>query len=188
MHLEPGGHDLVVSAGENLLAAALAAGIPLPYSCRAGRCATCKARLLTGKIAYPGDKLPPGIVPSEAARGEILLCQARPRSDLSLESRRTAMRPSTFAEAELVSIEPLPLAALRVRARLLQGALCARPGQFADLRDTAGDLERLAIIDVHGAELDLEALDDGSPLRAWLDAAPAVGTRLWLAGPFDSLR
>lgn len=177
-----------MSAGENVLAAALAAGIPLPHSCRAGRCATCKARLVTGEIAYPGDKLPPGIVASEAARGEVLLCQARPRSDLSIETRRTSMRPSNFTEAELMLLEAMPLGALRVRARLREGALAARPGQFADLRNAAGDAERLAIIDVHGAELDLEALADGSGLRAWLDTAPAIGTRLWLAGPFDGLR
>ena len=50
-----------MAAGENVLAAALAAGIPLPHSCRAGRCATCKARVLSGEIAYPDDKLPPAI-------------------------------------------------------------------------------------------------------------------------------
>jgi ferredoxin len=174
-----------VSAGENVLAAALAAGIPLPHSCRAGRCATCKAKLLSGEIAYPDDRLPPGIVASEAARGEVLLCQARPRSDLFIESRRTSLRPTVFSEAELVLLEPLPLGGKRVRARLLDGALAARPGQFADLRNAAGDLERLAIIDVHGAEMDLEALADGSNLRAWLDSGPAIGVRLWLAGPFD---
>ena len=95
-----------MSAGENVLAAALAAGIPLPHSCRAGRCATCKARLLSGEIAYPDDKLPPGIVASEAARGEVLLCQARPRSDLSIESRRVPVRVSNAAQVEIVAIEP----------------------------------------------------------------------------------
>jgi len=177
-----------VSAGENVLGAALAAGIPLPYSCRAGRCATCKARLVSGDIAYPNDRLPPGIVASEAARGEVLLCQARPRSDLSIEARRTVMRPSTFTAAELLLLEPLPLGALRVRAKLLEGALAARPGQYVDLRNSAGDVERLAIIDVHGGELDLEALADESPLRTWLDASPSSGTRVWVAGPFDSPR
>jgi CDP-4-dehydro-6-deoxyglucose reductase, E3 len=177
-----------VSAAENVLAAALAAGIPLPHSCRAGRCATCKARLISGVIAYPHDELPPGITAAEAARGEVLLCQARPRSDLVIESRRASMHPDAFAEAELLLLEPLPLQALRVRARLSDGALAARPGQFADLRNAAGDEERLAIIDVHGAEVDLEALPDGSRLREWLDGRPAPGTWLWLAGPFDRPR
>lgn len=177
-----------MSAEENVLAAALAAGIPLPHSCRAGRCATCKARLISGEVAYPGDKLPPGIVASEAARGEVLLCQARPRSDLSIETRRTSMRPAAFAEAELLLLELLPADSMRVRARLREGAVAARPGQFADLRNAHGDVDRLAIIDVHGAQLDLEALADGSPLRAWLDSAPVSGTTVWLAGPFDGLR
>ena len=177
-----------MSAGEKVLGAALAEGIPLPHSCRAGRCATCKARLISGEIAYPDDRLPPGIVAAEAARGEVLLCQAQPRSDLVIESRRATLRPSTFTEAELLLLEPLPLEALRVRARLIDGGLAARPGQFTDLRNAAGDQERLAIIDVHGSELDLEALPDGSRLRQWLDSRPARGAQLWLAGPFDRPR
>jgi len=176
-----------VPLGENVLTVALAAGIPLPYSCRAGRCASCKAKLLAGTIEYP-DGPPPGLTAAEADRGEVLLCQARPRSDLSIESRRASLRPTVFSEAELVLLDPLPLGGIRVRARLLDGALAARPGQFADLRNAAGDLERLAIIDVHGAELDLEALADGSNLRAWLDSGLAIGVRLWLAGPFDRPR
>ena len=96
VHIEPGGHDIRVPPGENVLAAALAAGIPLPYSCRAGRCASCKAKLLAGSIEYPAG-LPPGITPAEAERGEVLLCQARPRSDLSIESRRVPVRASNAA-------------------------------------------------------------------------------------------
>jgi ferredoxin len=76
-----------VAAGQNVLAAALAAGIPLPHSCRAGRCASCKATLIAGTIAYPGDALPPGIVSAEAMKGEVLLCQAQPRSHLVVKTR-----------------------------------------------------------------------------------------------------
>jgi len=72
-----------VSPGENVLTAALAAGIPLPYSCRAGRCASCKSKLLSGHIEYPSGT-PPGITAAEVAKGEVLLCQAQPRSDAVL--------------------------------------------------------------------------------------------------------
>jgi CDP-4-dehydro-6-deoxyglucose reductase len=177
-----------VSVHENVLAVALAAGLPLPHSCRGGRCASCKAKLVEGEIAYPGDILPPGIVAAEAARGEVLLCQARPRSDLTIESRRVLLSPSTFAGAELVSIEPLPLRALRVRVRLTDSAPAVRPGQFIDLRNSAGDEERLAIVGVSAGGLDLEALPDGSPLRQWLDGRPPAGVPLQLAGPFDRPR
>ena len=172
--------------GENVLSAALAAGIPLPFSCRAGRCATCKAKLLAGHIEYPAG-IPPGITPAEVERGEVLLCQARPRSDLSIESRRVPVRPSNAAMCEIASLDALPLGALRARLRFTEGTCDARPGQFVDVRNHAGDAERLAVIGARPGELDVEFLRDGSMLRAWLDTA-AVGASLRVAGPFDQPR
>ena len=184
VRIEPGGHELLVSAGENVLAAALAAGLPLPHSCRAGRCASCKARLLAGQIAYPQGTLPPGITADEAARGEVLLCQARARSDLSIETRRSPTR-SVEWQAQLIAIDELPLGALRLRMHFVGSAPATRPGQFMDLRNASGDAERLAVIGVRDAELDLEAPQDGSRLREWLDSGPLAGVSLWLEGPFD---
>jgi ferredoxin len=176
-----------VAPGENVLAAALAAGIPLPFSCRAGRCASCKAKLLAGRIEYPSG-IPPGITPAEVDRGEVLLCQARPRSDLSVESRRVPVRPSNAAMCEIVSIDPLPLRALRVHLRFTEGSLDARPGQFVDVRNHAGDAERLAVIGARPGELDVECLRDGSVLRAWLENGAVTGSSLRVAGPFDGAR
>ena len=58
--IEPGGVALRVPRDANVLGVALAAGLPLPHSCRAGRCASCKSRLLSGRVEYP-DGVPPGI-------------------------------------------------------------------------------------------------------------------------------
>ena len=173
--------------GENVLAVALAAGIPLPHSCRAGRCASCKAKLLSGTIDYPTG-LPPGITKAEADRGEVLLCQARPRSDLSIESRRVPVRASNAASCEIVAIEPLPLRALRLRLRFVEGRIDARPGQFVDVRNHAGDAERLAVIGTGTGVIELECADDGSVLRGWLDADAVPGSVLRVAGPFDRPR
>ncbi len=173
--------------GENVLAAALAAGIPLPFSCRAGRCASCKAKLLAGTIEYPAGT-PPGITPAEVERGEVLLCQARPRSDLSIESRRVPVRPSNAAMCEIMALDALPLGALRVLLRFTEGTLDARPGQFVDVRNHAGDAERLAVIGARPGGLDVECGQDGSVLRAWLDTVATTGSVLRVAGPFDRPR
>jgi len=187
VHIEPGGHHIVVPPGENVLTAALAAGIPLPYSCRAGRCASCKAKLLSGRIDYDGGT-PPGITAAEIAKGEVLLCQARPRSDLSIEARRVPVRTSNAAVCEIVAIEPLPLRALRVRLRFVEGKLETRPGQFVDVRNHAGDAERLAVIATGAGIVELECGDDGSVLRAWLEGDAVQGSTLRVAGPFDRPR
>jgi CDP-4-dehydro-6-deoxyglucose reductase, E3 len=187
VRIEPGGHDLQVPPGENVLTAALAAGIPLPYSCRAGRCGSCKARLLSGQIDYPAGT-PPGISAAEIATGDILLCQAHPRSDLSIEARRVPVRASHSATCEIVAIEPLPLSALCLRLRFIEGRLEARPGQFVDVRNHAGDADRLAVIGGGVGVLEVECADDGSVLRSWLEDAAVAGSRLRVAGPFDRPR
>jgi ferredoxin len=166
---------LRVAAGENVLAAALAAGIPLPHSCRAGRCASCKATLVAGHIAYPGDRLPPGIVAAEAARGEVLLCQAHPRSDLEIAARA----PGTQHAASGVvvgEITPLTTGGQRVTLRFLGAVPAARPGQFLDVETAAGDRERVPVVAVGPGVADVELLE--------LPAATLVRAR----GPFDAPR
>ena len=80
----PAGLTLQVRAGETLLAAAYKAGLDITSSCRLGYCGACRARLHAGTIAYPSGQL---IVPPQAEgdAGEIMLCIARPRSDLTIE-------------------------------------------------------------------------------------------------------
>jgi hypothetical protein len=142
---------------------------------------------LSGVIEYPAGR-PPGITPAEIARGEVLLCQARPLSDLSIESRRMPVRASAFVQAELLALDALPLGALRVRLRIVTGALDARPGQFIELRNPAGDAERLAVVGGGTGTIDVESTPDGSALRQWLDGKPAAGAALRIAGPFDRPR
>ena len=173
--------------GENVLAAALAAGIPIPHSCRSGRCASCKSKLVSGLVEYPSGT-PPGITAAEIARGEVLLCQAQPRSDLTIEARRVPVRASNAASGEIVAVESLPLRALRVRLRFVEGRVDARPGQFVDVRNHAGDTERLAVIGGGAGILELESIDDGSVFRAWLDMSAEPGSGLRISGPFERPR
>jgi CDP-4-dehydro-6-deoxyglucose reductase len=186
VRIDPGGHEIRVAEDENVLAAALAAGIRLPHSCRAGRCASCKSKLVAGRVEYPFGA-PPGITPEEIARGEVLLCQARPRSDLVVAARRIALDAPEIAACEILGVEPLPLGALRIRLRV-PGLFSARPGQYVDATNMFGAVERLAVIAMRPGEIDLEAGDDRSALRAWLAADAVPGSGLRVSGPFDRLR
>jgi len=89
VRIEPHGRTLRVAAGEAVLPAALAAGLNLPHSCKSGHCSSCRARLVAGEIHYPNGR-PPGVTEEEAQDGQVLLCQARPRSDLVVEARLIA--------------------------------------------------------------------------------------------------
>ena len=68
--------------GENILYAGLRGGHELPYECGTGTCGTCKARTLVGEPASawpeaPGYKL--------LKPGELLMCQALPGADCTLQ-------------------------------------------------------------------------------------------------------
>jgi CDP-4-dehydro-6-deoxyglucose reductase, E3 len=95
----PTGQSFIADPREDVLAAALRAGLNLPHSCKGGHCASCRARVLAGQVAYEGER-PVGITAQEAAEGYALLCQARALTDLTLEARE--LRPA--AEVEVKSL------------------------------------------------------------------------------------
>lgn len=81
----PDGRPSFEMAGSStVLAAALAAGIPLGSSCRNGTCRACIARLGEGRVIY--DIEWPGLSADEKASGYFLPCVARPESDLVVRS------------------------------------------------------------------------------------------------------
>ena len=59
----------------NILDSARAAGLPAPYACKAGVCATCRAKLVAGEVEMAANY---GLSTAEVAAGYILTCQARP--------------------------------------------------------------------------------------------------------------
>lgn len=66
------------ATGRTVLEAAEAAGLDLPYSCRDGICATCRARVLQGEVEMDRSQ---GLEPWEIAAGFVLCCQARPTTN-----------------------------------------------------------------------------------------------------------
>jgi CDP-4-dehydro-6-deoxyglucose reductase len=96
VRIEPHGRTIRAHADRSVLESALGAGLNLPHSCKSGHCASCRARLLSGEIHYPHGRTA-GLTAQEAEAGYILLCQAQPRSDLTVEARVV----TSAAEAEI---------------------------------------------------------------------------------------
>jgi len=86
IRIEPAARSFTVEDNETVLEAALRSGVMLPYSCRGGVCGTCKARLLSGSVDY-GQYEDKAMSPAERDAGYVLLCQAKPTSDLVIEAR-----------------------------------------------------------------------------------------------------
>ena len=83
--LSTSGIEFNVTPEQSLLDAALDASLNLPHSCKGGNCGSCRARLLQGEIYYPNG-VPLGLSEAEAAEGFVLMCEARARSDILLET------------------------------------------------------------------------------------------------------
>lgn len=69
---------LFVPHRQSILTAALNNGISLPYSCRAGRCSSCRAKLLTGKVQMHYNEV---LTNEDESNGYILTCTGHPISD-----------------------------------------------------------------------------------------------------------
>ena len=62
----------------NILDSARAAGLPAPFACKAGVCATCRAKVIKGKVEMAVHY---GLTDDEVADGYVLTCQSVPIGD-----------------------------------------------------------------------------------------------------------
>ena len=81
-------HDIEFHAQQgNVLDAAAAAGLEVPFSCKSGVCCTCRAKLLEGEVRMERNF---ALEKHEVAAGFVLTCQAHPlteRITLSFDDR-----------------------------------------------------------------------------------------------------
>ena len=64
--------------GPNILDSTRAAGLPAPFACKAGVCATCRAKVTSGQVEMAARY---GLTDEEIAAGYILTCQSVPAGD-----------------------------------------------------------------------------------------------------------
>jgi ring-1,2-phenylacetyl-CoA epoxidase subunit PaaE len=62
----------------NILDSARASGLPAPFACKAGVCATCRAKVTKGKVEMAVHY---GLTDEEVAEGYVLTCQSVPLGD-----------------------------------------------------------------------------------------------------------
>jgi NAD(P)H-flavin reductase/ferredoxin len=79
-------HDIAFSCddGKSVLDGALAAGYEIPYSCRTGICGSCRGKVVAGEVSGGQGA---GLSEEEQREGQVLLCQARACSDLTIAVR-----------------------------------------------------------------------------------------------------
>jgi ferredoxin len=78
IHLERKKVSVPRVPGETLLETARRAGLEPPFSCEAGNCGTCMAKLEEGRATM---RVNDALEPDEVAEGYILTCQGVPDTD-----------------------------------------------------------------------------------------------------------
>lgn len=190
------GRVITVQAGDNLLKAALDAGIPWPYSCRVGSCGTCRARLVSGKIkplvdfSYTLDE-------EALNEGTILACQTCLRSDIEVDVQLEADSLATATAAELSGVisgyrylthdivevqvgfeDSLPEYRAGQYAELTIPGITPEPRNYSFARAPENEEPRSATFFIREVP--------GGVLTSWLLAEDRSGTRVEVNAPFGT--
>ncbi len=185
--------ELTVEKKETLLQAALRQGVRFPHSCRVGGCATCKCRLVDGKVKELTES---AYILSEKdlAEGYVLGCQAVPKTDVSIEipglDQQRKGHPVVKTEGVIEVIRPLTHDISEVQIRLDQ-PLEYMAGQYALLRvpGLIDEPRAYSFADAprfdgnHSVSFYIRAVPGGR-MSGWFGLTENVGNRVQVEGPF----
>jgi len=194
--LAAGGEEIVVKAGDNLLKAALEAGVPWPHNCRVGSCGQCRARLVEGKIK-PLNDFSYVLDEKDLDAGMILACQTCLRSDVTVEVAMDRP-PAPLSAAKtlpgrIASTRSLTHDILEVDIQLDEALPAYLAGQYAELT-VPGVIEKPRAYSFASAPENeapghvrffIRHVPNGE-MSGWLHAADRRGERVCVAGPYGS--
>ncbi|MEN5162444.1 NAD(P)H dependent flavin oxidoreductase family protein [Achromobacter kerstersii] len=183
--------SFTTDGGTSILDAALAQGAPVPFSCQRGECGSCRAQVVAGDfepITAPNER---SYVPAD---NELLMCQCRAVSDLSLRfAHWTApARPARRYDARVVSRRPLTTDITQLIIDI-QGddAFDYLPGQHVQLLLEDGGRRSFSIANTPGAagacrlEFHIRRTPQGAFTNNILPAL-TPGDALTLEGPYGA--
>lgn len=178
VYLGDSGRPFPVEAGQSLLAAGLAAGVPLPYGCSAGTCAACRCRVRSGEVRH--RRAPAALSQAEQDAGYALLCQAEAASDIVLDWRAPAdarATPPSVWPCRLLERRWLADEVLGVRLKLPRGeqAFEYLPGQYVDFLLDNGERRSFSLAtapDGESIELHVKVTPDGRFSRYLAEELP----------------
>jgi ferredoxin-NAD(P)+ reductase (naphthalene dioxygenase ferredoxin-specific) len=133
--IEPHHRTLAVEPGATLLDVLRDNGIPVSYSCMAGRCGTCRCKVVAGSVLETGRETKP----RGAEDGDyVLACMSVLTESCTIElpePDEIVTHPARIVKATVVSIEDMTRDILRLRLRPAK-PLAFSPGQYAMLQFT----------------------------------------------------
>ncbi|RYG90230.1 MAG: 2Fe-2S iron-sulfur cluster binding domain-containing protein [Alphaproteobacteria bacterium] len=185
------GRRFDAQSGESLLDAALRQQVVLEYSCRNGRCSTCKGRVRSGETTAQRDEL--GLSIEDKAAGFILTCvrQACSPVDLEIDDLGDIVLPEAKTlPCRIHALEKLSHDVIRVVLRLPPATpLNFLPGQYIDVIGAGGLRRSYSLANAPRedklVELHIRDVPDGAMSRYWFQNAKS-NDLLRLRGPLGT--
>jgi len=168
--VQPLNRILRVEPGANLLQALQAAQIPMSYSCRSGRCGTCRCRVLDGS--------------------HVLACQTYITESCTIEipePDEVVVHPARIIKATVTSIEALTH---DIRRLVLSPAkpIAFSSGQYAQLQFSPGHIRPYSMAGLstdQQMEFHVRLIPEGR-VSSYLARSVKIGDPVKLSGPLGS--
>lgn len=178
-------------ASQTLLDAAAESGIGLPYSCKTGRCSTCKCKVLSGQSVAKVDEL--GLTLDEKTQGFILSCVRSALTDMVIEVEDLGDQVIPQVKTlpvRISSLEKLAPDVLSVKLRFPpNNSFSFLAGQYIDVIGPGGTRRSYSVANAPAADnqlqLHIRGVESGLMSQYWFDQAK-VNDLLRIHGPLGS--
>jgi ferredoxin-NAD(P)+ reductase (naphthalene dioxygenase ferredoxin-specific) len=129
LHVQPTGQSIDFAVGDNLLDTLRHANVPISYSCEAGRCGTCRCKIIDGSVEVGSERI-------DCAAQSVLACQAVLTENCTIEIPEIdeiVVHPASILKGTVESIEA-PVHDVRIIRFRTNRPLSFSPGQFATVQ------------------------------------------------------
>jgi len=190
--LAPEGRQFPTGGQASLLSTALAAGLAVPFSCQRGECGSCRAHVVAGRYERIAPPSPNGY---ETGEQELLLCQCRALSDLTLRFPHWSAPPQPAARrtARVASLQFLSRTIVRLVVTVEGDAPFAwHAGQHVQVLSEAGSPRCFSIANLPAESADGRRLEfqirriPGGAFTDRLLGSLAPGDTLQIEGPYGT--
>lgn len=187
LHIQP--LDRVVSAvpGANLLATLREHGVPISYSCTAGRCGTCRCKVVAGSVT---DEISLGNAITAEGGQTILACTSVLTGDCTIEipePDEVINHPARILKTIVAAVEQVTHDIRRLRLRSAK-PLEFSPGQYATLQFTPDHIRPYSMAGLPGddeLEFHVRVVKDGL-VSGYVDRELKVGDTVRVSGPLGT--
>ena len=185
--VQPLGRTLHVEAGDNLLTVLREHQVPISYSCTAGRCGTCRCKVLRGEVHEMGREAK---ITGPNDEGYVLACMSSVTGNCVIEvpePDEVVTHPARIIKAAVLAIEPMTHDIRRLRLKPAK-PLAFSPGQYASLQFGPELVRPYSMANVPGDdELEFHVrLVPGGRVTGHIEHALAVGDAVRVSGPMGT--